>query len=119
MSSHLVAHGRGSETSHTGRVERCSNKAGSLESSLSVYATGDLYDGTHGRSMRLHELDSGNSHAEARAIVGHAAWYMTPQIVWATAELGRSEGCFAVSSESLDTVLSELGPGRLLYADKV
>ena len=117
-SSHLVAHGRGSDPAHTGWVERCSNEPGSFESSLGAYATSDLYLGMHGRSMRLQGLDPGNSHAEARAIVVHAAWYVTPQVVWSTGKLGRSEGCFAVSSDSLNTVLAQLGPGRLLYADK-
>jgi hypothetical protein len=33
--------------------------------------------------------------------------------------LGRSEGCFAVANSSLDEILTRLGPGRLIYADKV
>jgi L,D-transpeptidase catalytic domain len=32
--------------------------------------------------------------------------------------LGRSEGCFAISGASLEEVLTRLGPGRLIYADK-
>jgi hypothetical protein len=117
-SAHLVAHGRGSDPGHTGWVERCSNEAGSLESSLGAYATGDLYFGAHGRSMRLQGLDPSNCHAEARAIVVHAAWYVAPKVVQITGKLGRSEGCFAVSRDSLNTVLNQLGPGRLLFADK-
>ena len=34
-------------------------------------------------------------------------------------KLGRSEGCFALSQISLQYVLQKLGPGRMLYADKV
>ena len=34
-------------------------------------------------------------------------------------KLGRSEGCFALSQLSLQYVLQQLGPGRLLYSDKV
>jgi hypothetical protein len=34
-------------------------------------------------------------------------------------KLGRSEGCFAFSAASHAEVLARLGPGRLLYADKV
>jgi hypothetical protein len=33
--------------------------------------------------------------------------------------LGRSEGCFALATASLREVLERLGPGRLIYADKV
>jgi hypothetical protein len=117
-SAYLVAHGRGSDPGHTGWVERCSNEAGSFESSLGAYATSDLYHGAHGRSMRLQGLDPSNCQAEARAIVVHAAWYVAPQVVQSTGKLGRSEGCFAVSSEDLNAVLTQLGPGRLLYADK-
>jgi len=68
--------------------------------------------------MRLMGLDADNSNAQARAIVVHAAWYVTPEIARSTGKLGRSEGCFAVSNDSLDEVLTRLGPGRLLYADK-
>jgi hypothetical protein len=32
--------------------------------------------------------------------------------------LGRSEGCFAFSYQSLQEVLGRLGPGRFLYADR-
>jgi hypothetical protein len=68
--------------------------------------------------MRLAGLDATNSNAESRAIVVHAAWYVSPDMARNTGKLGRSEGCFAVSSESLETVLGQLGSGRLLYADK-
>jgi hypothetical protein len=32
--------------------------------------------------------------------------------------LGRSQGCFAVASSSLDDIMTRLGPGRLIYAGK-
>jgi len=117
-SGHLVAHGRGSDPAHTGWVRRFSNDPGSLATSDGAYATSNLYTGGHGRSMRLMGLDADNSNAQARAIVVHAAWYVTPEIARSTGKLGRSEGCFAVSNDSLDEVLTRLGPGRLLYADK-
>lgn len=68
--------------------------------------------------MRLAGLDPENCNAENRAIVVHAAWYVTPEIATRTGMLGRSEGCFAVSSSSLGHVLDQLGAGRLLYAVK-
>jgi L,D-transpeptidase catalytic domain len=113
---HLVAHGRGSDPAHTGWTRRFSNEPGSFASSAGSFVTGSEYHGHHGRSMRLSGLDAENCNAESRAIVVHAAWYVSPEIATSTGMLGRSEGCFAVSSASLDQVLDRLGPGRLLYA---
>ena len=114
--SHLVAHGRGSDPAHTGWTRSFSNEPGSFASSSGAFVTGHEYQGHHGRSMRLAGLDAVNCNAEMRAIVVHAAWYVSPEIAARTGMLGRSEGCFAVSSASLDHVLDRLGPGRLLYA---
>jgi hypothetical protein len=114
--SHLVAHGRGSDPAHTGWARRFSNEPGSYASSAGAFVTGAEYQGHHGRSMRLFGIDPENCNAESRAIVVHAAWYVNPEIVSRTGMLGRSEGCFAVSVHSLDHVIDQLGPGRLLYA---
>ena len=115
----LVAHGRGSDPGHSGWVERFSNAPGSLASSQGAYLTGELYEGQHGRSRRLDGLDPGNDNAAARAIVIHAAWYVGEDMVRQHGKLGRSEGCFAFAQSDLDVVLDRLGPGRLLYADKL
>ena len=117
--SMLVAHGRGSDPDHSGWVERFSNLPGSAASSQGAYLTGDIYQGKHGRSRRLVGLDPDNNNAEARAIVIHAAWYVSPDMVRQHGKLGRSEGCFAFSEGDLAAVLDSLGPGRLLYADKI
>jgi hypothetical protein len=116
--AHLVAHGRGSDPAHTGWVQRFSNVPGSHASSGGAYVTGGAYMGGHGRSMRLEGLDTANSNVEARAIVVHAAWYVSPERAHTTGLIGRSEGCFAMTSNSRDTVMAELGAGRLIYADK-
>jgi L,D-transpeptidase catalytic domain len=116
--AHLVAHGRGSDPAHTGWVQRFSNEPGSNASSAGAYVTGEAYLGGHGRSMRLEGLDSANSNVEARAIVVHAAWYVSPERAHATGLIGRSEGCFAMTTSSRDAVMAELGAGRLIYADK-
>ncbi len=116
--THLVAHGRGSDPAHTGWAGRFSNEPGSFASSAGSFVTAGEYIGHHGRSMRLSGLDPENCNAERRAIVVHAAWYVSPEIASLTGMLGRSEGCFAVSSASLDHVIDRLGPGRLLFAAK-
>lgn len=117
--AHLVAHGRGSDPAHTGWVERFSNAPGSYASSSGAYVTGEIYAGKHGPSRRLIGLDPMNSNAESRAIVIHAAPYVSERLAQETGKIGRSEGCFAVATESIDEVLAQLGPGRLLYADKL
>jgi len=115
----LVAHGRGSDPDHSGWLEKFSNEPGSAASSQGAYLTQDIYEGKHGRSRRLLGLDPQNSNAEPRAIVIHAAWYVGPQMIRDHGKLGRSEGCFAFSDDDLSMVLNRLGPGRLIYADKL
>ena len=115
----LVAHGRGSDPAHSGWLQSFSNLPGSAASSAGAYVTGSEYVGKHGRSRRLIGLDPGNSNAEPRAIVIHSAWYVGSDMVRDHGKLGRSEGCFAVSEQDLRMVLERLGPGRMIYADKV
>ena len=115
----LVSHGRGSDPAHSGWLERFSNLPGSNASSDGAYLTGEYYTGKHGRSQRLIGLDPSNNNAEARAIVIHGAWYVSNDMVRQHGKLGRSEGCFAFAEDRLGKVLERLGPGRLIYADKV
>lgn len=119
VTSHYVAHGRGSDPDHSGWVERFSNAINSEASSNGGYLTLDYYPGKYGRSLKLAGLDPSNSNAEARAIVVHSAWYAEPAVAVEHGKLGRSEGCFALSYSSLQEVLQRLGPGRFLYADKI
>jgi hypothetical protein len=118
VQSHLVAHGRGSDPSHTGWLERFSNEPRSNATSAGAYRTGSLYVGAHGRSMRLEGLDPTNSNALSRAIVVHSAWYVNQEVIGHTGMLGRSQGCFAVADSSLSDITMRLGEGRLIYADK-
>jgi hypothetical protein len=118
VTSYLVAHGRGSDPAHTGWLERFSNLPHSYATSAGAYRTDSRYVGGHGASIRLDGLDATNSNAASRAIVVHGAWYVSEQMVGRSGMLGRSEGCFAVDPSSLGELLSRLGPGRLIYADK-
>jgi hypothetical protein len=119
VSSHLVAHGRGSDPGHTGWLERFSNENGSNASCAGAFRTDDYYVGAHGRSIRLTGLDATNSNAQARGIVVHGAWYVSPEMARTHGVLGRSEGCFAFSTDSLKEVMDRLGPGHMIYADKI
>jgi len=116
--SHLVAHGRGSDPSHTGWLERFSNEPRSNATSAGAYLTDSIYVGAHGHSMRLEGLDPTNSNALSRAIVVHGAWYVSEQMIGYSGMLGRSQGCFAVANFSLPEIMTRLGPGRMIYADK-
>lgn len=112
----LVAHGRGSDPQHSGRVQRFSNEVGSNASSEGAYRTGELYVGMYGRSIRLDGLDATNNNAEVRAIVVHSAPYVSAAVVQSQGKLGRSEGCFVFAGDDYEMVLERLGPGRLLVA---
>jgi hypothetical protein len=119
VTSHWVAHGRGSDPEHTGWLERFSNQPRSNATSAGAYKTDSIYVGGHGRSIRLDGLDDTNSNAAAREIVVHGAPYVSAQILRERGVLGRSLGCFALEPSSLEEVLAKLGPDRLIYADKV
>ena len=118
ISSHLVAHGRGSDPAHSGWLKRFSNAPGSLASSRGAYRTSDYYWGSNGSSMRLAGLEADNSNADMRAIVVHGAWYAEPSLIATQGKLGRSEGCFVFGEELLPMILYKLGPGRLIFAWK-
>jgi L,D-transpeptidase catalytic domain len=115
----LVAHGKGSDPTHTGWVQSFSNMPGSEASSPGSYIVGETYVGQHGQSRRLLGLDPENDQAEARAIVIHPAWYVSETVAQEQGKLGRSQGCFAVSQGDIEQVLTRLGTGSLLFADKV
>ncbi|HKT85582.1 MAG TPA: murein L,D-transpeptidase catalytic domain family protein [Novosphingobium sp.] len=118
LTNHLVAHGRGSDPGNTGWVQLFSNLPGSNASSRGTFLTGSTYYGNHGRSGRLRGLDPENSNAESRAIVIHAADYVSPLMARDQGRVGRSQGCFAVTDHDIDEVLARLGEGRLLFAWK-
>lgn len=118
VSAFLTAHGRGSDPEHTGWLATFSNEPGSKATSRGAYLTGGTYHGKYGRAMRLQGLERDNDNAEARAIVIHAAWYVSDDMIARHGKLGRSEGCFALQADAIEPVLSRLGRGRLLYADR-
>lgn len=118
-SSYLVAHGRGSDPGHSGWLQSFSNEPNSLASSAGAYKTGQIYEGQHGQAMRLMGLDPQNNNAEMRAIVIHGADYVSENHIATWGKIGRSEGCFAVARHMLPQLLGLLGPGRMVYANKL
>jgi hypothetical protein len=104
----LVAHGQGSDPSHSGYASRFSNVDSTHASSLGFYRTAETYEGKHGFSLRLDGLSSTNSNARARAIVIHGADYV--------ASLGRSWGCPAVEMSVRTRLINTLKGGSIIYA---
>ena len=119
VESHRVAHGSGSDPAHCGYLEQFSNRPGSEATSNGAYMTAETYHGKYGLSMKVRGLDWSNNNAESRAIVIHNAWYAEPEMVTAHGKLGRSQGCFAFSHADQWKVMSRLGGGRMIYADKL
>lgn len=116
--SYLVSHGKGSDRSNSGLVQRFSNRPGSNASSRGSYMTGETYYGKHGRSRRLHGLEPENDRAYDRAIVIHGAGYVDRAMAELQGRVGRSLGCFAFERREIYEVLDLLGSGRLLYSAK-
>lgn len=90
----LVAHGRNTGDEYASSF---SNSAESFKSSLGFYATGEIYNGKHGMSLKLDGLEKGiNSNARERAVVIHGAEYVSDSFIRNNKRLGRSLGCPAI-----------------------
>jgi len=110
----LVAHGQNSGEAY---AVDFSNRPGSLQSSLGLFRTDDVYDGRHGESLRLIGLEPGiNDRAEERRIVMHGAAYVNPRVVQLFGKLGRSWGCPAVDRAVLPQILRHIKEGTALFA---
>ncbi|WP_116789619.1 murein L,D-transpeptidase catalytic domain family protein [Flavobacterium psychrotrophum] len=100
----LVAHGRNSGDEF---AQSFSNTNSSNMSSLGFYATGELYNGKHGQSLKLDGLENGlNSNARSRGVVMHAADYVSETFIKLHHRLGRSQGCPALPSAITKEVIN-------------
>jgi hypothetical protein len=110
----LVAHGRNSGDD---RAVRFSNEPGSLMSSLGLFLTADTYMGKHGLSLRLQGLEKGvNDNSLDRAIVIHAADYVSESVAQKSGRIGRSWGCPAVRPAISKKLIETVQGGVLLLA---
>ena len=49
----------------------------------------------------------------------HGADYANPDMIRTMGKLGRSEGCFAFPRGRLVEVIARMGPGRMIFADRL
>ncbi len=110
----LVAHGVGSGGTYAAAF---SNEPGSRQSSLGLFRTGDVYEGSHGESLRLIGLEPGfNDRALEREIVVHGAPYVSRTVVARYGQLGRSWGCPALPRGVERRVIERIRDGTALFA---
>jgi len=109
----LVAHGKNSGMDY---ATSFSNELQSLKSSPGFYSTAETYQGKHGYSLRLDGLEKGiNDHARKRAIVVHAANYVSENFIHNTGRLGRSWGCPALPTKLNKAIIDCIKNGTCLY----
>jgi hypothetical protein len=110
----LVAHGSGSGDNY---ATRFSNVNDSKQTSLGLFLTAGTYEGGNGYSLQLKGLDQGvNDRAEARHIVMHGAWYVSPEHARSQGRLGRSWGCPAVSEKMAKPVIDTIKGGSFVFS---
>ncbi|MEO5776394.1 MAG: murein L,D-transpeptidase catalytic domain family protein [Flavobacterium sp.] len=109
----LVAHGR-----NTGEefAKQFSNQAESFQSSIGFYATGEIYNGKHGMSLKLDGLEKGlNDNARERAVVVHGADYVSESFIKQNKRLGRSQGCPAIPVEMNAKIINVIKDKSCLF----
>jgi hypothetical protein len=110
----LTAHGKNSGDN---QAVRFSNAPNSLMTSLGAFLTCDTYIGKHGLSLRLQGLEKGvNDKSIERAIVIHAAPYISDVIARNKGRIGRSWGCPAVRPEISRRLIETVQGGTLVLA---
>lgn len=109
----LVAHGRNTGDEFANSF---SNSNKSFKSSLGFYATGEVYNGKHGMSLKLDGLEKGiNNNARERGVVIHSAAYVSNSFIKSNKRLGRSLGCPAVPAESLNGIVNTIKNKSCLF----
>lgn len=109
----LVAHGRntGGEFANS-----FSNAPESYKSSLGFYVTGEVYNGKHGKSLKLDGLEKGiNDNARGRAVVVHGADYVSDAFIHNNKRLGRSLGCPAIPVEITEELIRTIKDKSCLF----
>jgi hypothetical protein len=114
LENELVSHGQGTGANY---ARAFSNRNGSKQSSLGLFATGRTYQGRHGYSLYLHGLEPGvNDLAFDRTIVIHGAEYVDEGFARRHGRLGLSWGCPALRPEISTEIIDQIKDGTALFA---
>ncbi len=109
----LVAHGINTGEEYANSF---SNENNSYKSSLGFYATGEVYNGKHGMSLKLDGLEKGvNDNARQRRVVIHSANYVSNAFIKQNKRLGRSQGCPAIPQELLSGIVNTIKDKSCLF----
>lgn len=109
----LVAHGRNTGDEFANSF---SNADRSFKSSLGFYATGEIYNGKHGMSLKLDGLEKGvNDNARSRGVVMHAANYVSDSFIKNNKRLGRSQGCPAIPEKLSKGIINTIKNKSCLF----
>lgn len=112
----LCAHGQKTGDNY---AEWFSNTPNSHKSSLGFYTTAETYSGEHGYSLRFDGIETEfNTNARDRAIVMHAADYVSENFVKQHGRLGRSHGCPAVSPTDSKPIINTIKGGTCFFIYK-
>lgn len=110
----LVAHGR---TTGENIAKSFSNKPHSNASSLGFYVTGETYVGSKGYSLRLDGQEAEyNGNLRSRAVVIHAAEYVSERWIKQNGRIGRSQGCPALPIELNKSVIDTIKDKTVIFA---
>ena len=94
-----------------------SNKQHSNQSSLGFYITGESYVGSKGYSLRLDGQEQQfNSKIRDRAVVIHAADYVSESWIKKYGRIGRSQGCPALPKEINKEVIDTIKDKTVVFA---
>ncbi len=108
-----VAHGRNTGEN---KATKFSNIRHSNQSSLGFLITGETYFGSKGFSLRLDGMEkSFNSQVRNRAVVIHAADYVSESWIKRYGRLGRSQGCPALPPSLSKEVINTIKNGTAIF----
>lgn len=120
VEKYYTSHGVGSGRSDY--AYRFSNRKDSRQTSLGFYLTGEVYQGSYGKTLRMYGLQRSNDQAYNRDIVMHGAWYASEDFISSIdpvtkkprGRLGVSWGCPAVSLSVADKTIPLLRGGSVI-----
>ncbi|MCD4793506.1 MAG: murein L,D-transpeptidase catalytic domain family protein [Bacteroidales bacterium] len=109
----LTAHGKKSGNNYASEF---SNMPGSKMSSIGFFITAETYSGKHGYSLKLDGTEKDiNDNARKRAIVIHAANYVSKSFIKKHGRLGRSWGCPALPPKLSKNIINTIKNGSVLF----